>query len=217
MFRYFENFQLVQYNNAVAINISQRAAILNKLFGDNYSFYPYQVKNGMRAEQVAEKYYGDPDFVWLVYFSNNIVDPYHQWPMDDETFNAFIVEKYGSIPNAVNMIVKYRVNWFEDNTVLTTDQYDNLDASLKKYWVPSFDNYGFASSYSRKEIDFIANATDEDGNVSLSVPEIEEPYWVALNAFDYEEEENAKKAHIRLLDNRLAQTAALNLRDLLRA
>jgi len=213
---YFENFALIRYNNAVTIDITQRTTILNQVFGDNYSFYPYHVKNGMRAEQVAEKYYGDANLVWLVYFSNNIIDPYHQWVMDEQTFKAFIEQKYGSIPEAISQIVKWRVNWFEDNTILTPTQYTALDSNLKKYWVPNFDNYGYPASYVRKEMDFASNAVDEDGNVTLSVPEGEEDYWVALNAFDYEEEENAKKSHIRLLDNRLAQTAVLNLRDLLR-
>ena len=91
MAAYFQNFNLIRYNDALAYDITQRAAILNTVFGNNYAFYPYQVKNGMRAEQVAERYYGNSKFEWLVYFSNNIIDPYHEWVMDDETFNALLL------------------------------------------------------------------------------------------------------------------------------
>jgi hypothetical protein len=85
---YFQNFQIVNYDNTNAVNIMERCAILNSIFKSVYTFYPYQVKNGMRARTVAERYYGDPNLEWLVYFSNEIVDPYHQWPMDENTFNS---------------------------------------------------------------------------------------------------------------------------------
>src|SRR4051812_41475730 len=124
MDRYFGNFSLIRYNNSTVIDITQRTAILTSIFGDNYAFYPYHVKNGLRAEQVAEKYYGSDDLVWLVYFSNSIVDPYHEWTMDEDTFNAHIIKAYGSIQAARTTIVKYRVNWYEDTRQLTKIQHD---------------------------------------------------------------------------------------------
>jgi hypothetical protein len=213
--KYFENFQLIRYNNALSINITQRAAILDTVFGDQYAFYPYRVKNGMRAEQVAEKYYGDPDYVWLVYFSNNIIDPYHQWTMDDDTFNAHLIKKYGSVQAAYETIVKYRINWYEDTRELSKIQYDSLPWYEKKYWMPEFDVNNLPLHYIRKPMDFISNYQDGDGNITLSVDEDEAEYWSAVTAFDVEEEENVQKSHIRLLDNRLAATADGNLRTLL--
>jgi hypothetical protein len=215
MSRYFDNFRLIRYNNSLSINITQRAAILDSVFGDNYAFYPYQVKNGMRAEQVAEKYYGDPDLVWLVYFSNNIVDPYHDWAMDEETFNTHLIKKYGSVQSAHQTIVKYRINWYEDTRELTKIQYDSLPWYEKKYWTPEFDMNNLPLQYVRKPMDFIANFQDSDGTVTLSVDSEESEYWVAVTAYDVENEENTKKAHIRLLDSRLASTAQTNLRSLL--
>jgi hypothetical protein len=55
MERYFDNFPVINYNNKLMVNIMDRTAILNSVFGDVYAFYPYHVKNGMRAEVVAEK------------------------------------------------------------------------------------------------------------------------------------------------------------------
>jgi hypothetical protein len=217
MNRYFDNFQLIRYNNSLAINITERVALLNKVFGDNYAFYPYQVKNGLRADQVADRYYGDSDFTWLVYFSNNIIDPYHQWTKDEETFLAHIESEYGSVDAARAKIVKYRVNWYEDARELALIQYDSLPWYEKKYWTPEYDVNNRPTAYRRKEIDFVAVAQDGDGNVSLSIPVAEQQYWTPVTALDVEEEENAKKAHIRLLDNRLAGVAASNLRDLLKA
>lgn len=215
MNRYFGNFQLIQYNNSLSYNITERAAILSQVFGDSYAFYPYTVKNGMRAEQVAERYYGDPDLVWLVYFSNNIIDPYYQWTMSEEEFLNYIINKYGSLSNARNKIVEYRINWYEDLTNLTRLQYDSLPWYEKKYWTPVFDINNIPMNYERKRIDFTAVAQDGNGNISLSIPAEEQKYWSSVSALDIEEEENADKAHIRLLDSRLAQTAASNLKSLL--
>lgn len=213
--RYFDQFQLIRYNNTTAINITERAAILSNIFGNQYAFYPYQVKNGMRAEQIAEKYYGNPDLVWLVYLSNNIIDPYYEWPMDDSTFETHLVSRYGSIQAARTKIVKYRINWYEDPRHLTRIQYDSLPTVEKKYWTPEFDANNYPLYYRRKEVDFIAVAQDDDGNVTLSVPAEEQQYWSPVTAYDVEEELNANKAQIRLLDSRFAATAESNLKALL--
>lgn len=215
MSKYFQNFKLINYGTSLAIDITERAAILDSVFGDRYAFYPYRVKNGMRAEQVAEKYYGHPDMVWLVYFSNGIIDPYHQWTMDEATFDSHIIKKFGSMQAARQKIVKYRINWYEDTRQLDKITYNSLPWYEKKYWTPEFDINNLPLHYVRKPMDFVANFQEGDGTVHLSVPSDEAEYWTSVSAYDVEEEENAKKAHIRLLDSRLASTAETNLRTLL--
>jgi hypothetical protein len=61
----------------------------------------------------------------------------------------------------------------------------------------------------------MAIAQDEDGNVTLSIPAEEQAYWSAVTAFDFEEEENAKKMNIKLLDSKLVTVAVDNLKTLL--
>lgn len=215
MNRYFENFKRITYGKSNPINIMERAAILNMVFSSVYSFYPYKVKNGMRARTIAEKYYNDPNLDWLVYFSNNIVDPYHQWPMDEKTFNSFIIQKYGSLEAARTKVVSYRVNWYEDDRNLSKIQYDSLPANEKRYWSPVFDQYNRIVSFNRREIDHLSIAQDENGEVSLSVPSGEEAYWAPVTALEYEEEENAKKSNIKLLDAKLVSVAINNLKQLM--
>jgi hypothetical protein len=216
MNKYFAQFPVIQYGNSQVINITNRVAILNQVFGDQYAFYPYQVKNGMRAEQVAEKYYGDPDMVWLVYLSNNIVDPYYQWPMSDDVFNDHIRSAYGSVDAAKAKIAFYRVDWYNDPYIMTIQEYSNLDPHGKKYWVPEIDQYSQPTSYVRKKIDHTVAAKDGAGNViGLPVPDAEKMYWEAVSYYDMEAEKNADKASIKLLDARYASIAVSNLKDLL--
>lgn len=246
MNQYFGNFPLINYNNRVMYNIMDRTAILNSVFGDVYAFYPYHVKNGMRADTVAERYYGDPDLVWLVYFSNNIVDPYHDWPMDDNTFNTFIADKYGSVQQAYETIVDYRINWFEDTRTLSQLQYNSLQGWEKKYWTPVFDINNNAQGWVRKELDISAVSVDINGTIYLSPPSVQPPvnitvpeitgitalgqtisvdtgtwesgeeiYWTSVSAYDYEQEQNADKSNIRLLDAKLAPVAVANIEKLM--
>jgi hypothetical protein len=58
-------------------------------------------------------------------------------------------------------------------------------------------------------------AQDGEGNVTLSVPSGEEQYWSPVTAYDYEEEQNAQKANIKLLDSKLVNTAVDNIKQLL--
>lgn len=212
--RYFESFKFVTYGASSAINILERTAILNSIFKNVYTFYPYQVKDGMRARTIAERYYGDPNLDWIVYFSNNIVDPYHQWPMDKATFDAHLEKKYGSVQAARTKVVSYRINWYEDDRTLSKLQYNSLPHYERKYWTPIFDDNNFPVGYTRKEMDYLAVAQDGDGNVTLSIPSQEAAYWTAVTALEYEEEENAKKANIKLLDSKLVTTAIDNLKTL---
>lgn len=215
MNRYFENFPFVTYGTSSAINIMERTTILNTIFKNVYTFYPYTVKDGMRARTVAERYYGDPTLEWLVYFSNNIIDPYHQWPMDEDTFNSFLISEYGSVEASMNKIVAYRINWFEDDRVLSKIQYNSLPSYEKKYWTPTFDNNNFIANYVRKALDYEAISQDGDGNISLSVPSDEVAYWASVSAYDFEREINAEKAHVQLLDAKLVTTAVDNIKTLM--
>lgn len=214
---YFKNLPLIKYNELAMVDISKRVNILNKVFADRYSFYPYVVKEGLRAEQVAEKYYGDQDYVWLVYLSNGIIDPYHDWHKDSRTFDLYIIDKYGSIETAMNTVVGYRVNWYQDDRRLSLAQYEQLQPYELKYWTPEFDVNNNPMYYVRKQFDLTISSRDANGNVVNDVPVLESQYWSLFSAYDVEEESNALKRHIRLLDNRLAQTALSNLKELVNA
>ena len=83
---FFADFPIIKYNNEPVRDISVRIDILENIKTDPYAFLPYTVKNGERAEEVAYLYYGNPKYVWIVYLSNNIIDPYFEWPLDNYEF-----------------------------------------------------------------------------------------------------------------------------------
>lgn len=105
--QYFKNFPLVNYNDKVIRNIMLKTNFLNEVFFTDTNFYTYEVQDGERPSTVAYNYYGSVDFTWLVLLSNKMLDPYFDWVLAEEEFNAYLSKKYGSVQDAMNTIVEY--------------------------------------------------------------------------------------------------------------
>ena len=113
MTKYFENFPIIEYQGRKVRDITRRNMFIKNVSTNPYLFLPYTVKEGERAEDIAEFYYGSVNYVWLVYLANNIIDPYHQWPMDAKTFNNYLIEKYTERSGQIGEDV---VDWIRDET-----------------------------------------------------------------------------------------------------
>jgi hypothetical protein len=113
MSRYFEYFPTIEYEGQQVKDITRRNSFTKLVSTNPLLYLPYTVKEGQRPEDIANFYYGSTDYVWLVYISNNIIDPYHQWPMAEADFNNYLIEKYGEQSGRVGEEV---VEWTrEDN------------------------------------------------------------------------------------------------------
>ena len=148
---YFTNFNTINYANNKVVDITERVVVVPNALENPYAYYPASIVNGIRADSVANQTYNDPYLSWVVYLSNDIVDPYYEWYMDSTQFNEFITVKYGSISNAMNKIVYWRNNWATTDSV-SADTYAGMTVNQKDYWVATgFDPYGTAVTYSRKK------------------------------------------------------------------
>ena len=117
---YFQKLPEIKYNNVLVRDITRRVNFLKQSIENPYAFLPYTIEEGDRAEDVAYHYYGDPNYAWLVYLSNNIIDPYHDWPMDEETFHNYLIDKYAEKSGKKGYEV---IDWARD----TTDEFgDNI-------------------------------------------------------------------------------------------
>lgn len=150
---YFSKFYNIEYKNQVAKNILSRVQLTKYAQDLGAIFYPYTIQEGEKAEAIAESYYGDPRYDWVIYMVNNISDPYYDWPLDTDKFYSFINQKYGSVEKSQRKVLYYKNNWTDDDTFLSIAQYEALTTELKKYWIA---NKGYGTSitgYSRKPID----------------------------------------------------------------
>jgi hypothetical protein len=166
--RYFSNFPIISYANNSVKNIFARVRIDKKVKEYSNSFYPYDLEAGDRPDVVSYAYYEDPYNDWMIYFANDVLDPYYDYYLDQNQFNSLIQQKYGSIANAQLNVYGYRNNWYSDETVLTIAAYDGLSSNLKKYWDPVIGYSGVITGYQRAKLDTIIT-TNKVTSLSISL------------------------------------------------
>jgi hypothetical protein len=109
----------------------------------------------LRADVAAERYYGSPYFDWVYYMSNDVVDPYNDVFLDNESFINMIISKYGSIELAQQKIEYYINNWFEKpEDKLTISQYESASKNVKKYYTAKIDYSNRITEYVRHRKDW---------------------------------------------------------------
>ena len=80
---YFTHFPVIPYDSVgdfnfkVVTNLLKRVAVRTKVKTNTLFFDTYDVKEGERPEDIADKLYGDPELHWVVLFVNDITDRYH--------------------------------------------------------------------------------------------------------------------------------------------
>ena len=80
-------------------NLFKRVKIREDLFNELSYFTKYKIIGDERPDQVAYKIYGTQDYDWIVLLSNNILNVQSEWPLSDESFNNYMIDKYGSEDN----------------------------------------------------------------------------------------------------------------------
>lgn len=96
MSKYFTYFPIIDYHGKQVRNITRRSKIKDELLSDPFIYLPYTIADGEKPETVAELYYGSVDDTWLVLLANNMTDPYYDWPMSDEEFDQYFIDKYAN-------------------------------------------------------------------------------------------------------------------------
>jgi hypothetical protein len=194
-FRYYPQTQYAFANGSFTIeksvkNISLKTVLKDGLSQDDpYAFLRYTISEDEKAEDIADFYYDDPAMSWLVYFANDIVDPYTQWPKTYENFTEYFRKKYASqaLPTGTDAIV-----WGQDTT--RTDNIVHWKNTDDETMLISPDSYIRAQTFNG---DFVAGD------------------WTAVRRFDYEMEENEELRNIILVNSSYSTTVLENLRSLL--
>ena len=166
--RYFEKFPLVRYNGFAVRDITARVVVHSDVRKNPYLYYPYDLQNNERPDQLAEDIYNDPYMSWLIYMANGITDPYYDWLMEDSVFNEYLLKKYGDLDIIQTKILHYRNNWYSNPNAISVSQFNDLPNivktnslgntyvdSAKKYYTPVLGVGNSISGYKRTENDTI--------------------------------------------------------------
>jgi hypothetical protein len=155
---YFNKLPLISYSNTICVDITKRVVVANTVQADLFAYFPYEIKAHQRADTIAERYYKDPSYDWLVYLSNDVVDPYYAFPLDDRTFSNFIVAKYGNFANAQQKILFWEMNWAgsTDENIPQSFYDSTLPEPLKKYYEAVYGENTRIVYYKRRRSDWQA-------------------------------------------------------------
>jgi hypothetical protein len=78
-------------------NLFKRAKIRSDIFENVTFFDKYYIKGNDRPDNVANELYGDPTLDWVILLSNNILNVQSEWPMTQQVFETYLLEKYLTI------------------------------------------------------------------------------------------------------------------------
>lgn len=149
---YFNKLPTITYQGQLAKNLLSRAKLSDETRSNSLIFQKYSTGDLDRADILANDYYDSPAYTWLVWFSNNTIDPYYDFALTELDFTKYIEKKYGSVQKAARDIAYFRVNWSSLEYELTPQQF-NLAGSLKKYYEPILNEYLQTHKYVLKKDD----------------------------------------------------------------
>lgn len=132
---YFSNFPRVSYKtHGVEFNtvdLSVRFKIIEDILKNNNAYYDYYWKDEDRVDIVADKYYGDSRYAWLVMLSAQAYDWVYDLPLDEKTFDVYLKEKYNVERSAE---LHSHIHHYEDagGVYIDYETYETLPDSYKK-------------------------------------------------------------------------------------
>ena len=96
-------------------NFFKRGKIREDLFSDLTVFEKYSVKGDDRPDNVANEIYGNANLDWVVLLSNNIVNIQNEWPLSQQSFETYILDKYKTLAK-LDEVHHYESNEVKDST-----------------------------------------------------------------------------------------------------
>lgn len=198
MAKYFSFFPKTAYvttDNAASAdlvtNIITRFSFEQELKDNSNAFYEYEIQESDTPEIIAYKYYGSPEFHWVVLMFNDIIDPQFDWPLQYNTFIKFVDEKY-SANGAANTANQSGLAWaMSQNNVhsylkIVTRKTSKGDQTIEKITVDS-------NTYANISLSNTTYTLTDGNQVTESITKEIQTYY------DYENEQNEKKRKINLL------------------
>ena len=125
---FFDKFPSVTYYDNVTLrNIVLKSRIVRNVFNNYDNFHPYILEEWERPDTVAADYYGDSKYYWIVLMSNDIVDPYYDWPLGYHDFLKYLENKYKmTVDQTKSHVLHYEYRGIEGN--------EYADLEWRKTW-----------------------------------------------------------------------------------
>ena len=110
MSSYFRNIPNFEYVNRLpeshssseyieVKNLFKRGKIRDDIFNNVTYFTKYSIKGDDRPDNVAFDVYQDSTLDWVILLSNNIINVQNEWPLTQQSFDTYLLDKYETYQN----------------------------------------------------------------------------------------------------------------------
>lgn len=194
MAKYFKYFPKTQYNlNEQSFSVQEVTNLLTRVkfeneFKDNTSiYYEYEILDGDTPEIIASKIYKDVEKHWVVLMLNEIINPFIDWPMRQNSLTSYIEKKY--LPFATDP--ETGLEWAQSNykeyyKIQTTTLKVTGEKSIYKISIDATTYAAFSS-------------TTEEYTLNDGTEVVVTTVKDALTYYDYEMQQNENRRKIKLL------------------
>jgi len=169
-------------------NLFKKGKLREDIFQNLAFFTKYQIQGNNRPDNVAFEVYGNSSLDWLVLTCNNIINIQTEWPLPQQQFDNYMLEKYGDYDTLYNGIHHYETVEVKNNQGVVI-----VPAGLQ-----------VESDYSVSYYDYI-----NDSQIT------ENDAVVAVTNYEYEERQEDKKRNIFLLKPRYLNVVIDDMEDIM--
>tara|TARA_B100000131_G_scaffold200469_1_gene192704 strand:- start:1837 stop:2511 length:675 start_codon:yes stop_codon:yes gene_type:complete len=152
------NDRTSSYDYIKVKNIFKRAVMRDDVFDSYVAFEKYSIEGDERPDNVAQKFYNDPNLDWIILITNNIISVREQWPMSQNDLYTYLEEKY------TDQQMSY-IHHYE--TQLVVDSEDKL-IQPAGYWVDSDYTVSFVDKGTLKTISNLKSVSYIQHEINLN-------------------------------------------------
>lgn len=183
-------------------NIFTKIKFVKEVLDNADMFYRYEMRDLDTPEIIADKIYGDSNRYWLILLANEMIDPYFDTPLKYQSFDNYVITKYGSLEAAQSSLHHYEkqvtvttnknglITSQEYKTELSEKMYDFDSGSIITLTLPTLENPIIEYSNSTVAIE------DTDG---IDVLITTKTNFVYVSNYDFEVQTNENKRIIKLI------------------
>ena len=100
-------------------NFFRRVTLREDIFQDLTFFTKYSVLGDDRPDNVANKLYENPSLDWVILLANNITHIPTEWPMPQNDFDRFLLDKYDNYDTIYNGVHHHQTVEVKDSNDVT--------------------------------------------------------------------------------------------------
>ena len=100
-------------------NFFKRVNLREDIYQDLTFFTKYSILGDDRPDNVANKVYQNPSLDWVILLANNITHIPTEWPMTQNDFDGFMLEKYDNYNNLYNGVHHHETIEVKDSNDIT--------------------------------------------------------------------------------------------------